>query len=501
MTCQEYASYDTANTRPLSTVLKDIKLTNVPTRVVNNLVIGCNRSPKLTNMRLKLPFTEQIISYDSCSCNELVSLLNRHLNTNEHLVGDYLPIAAFKYYTRLHPPQFLKLFTVKQVLLSKRPSKRRTYINAYKSLCVKPLNDLDTRVKMFVKNERMSLRDPLKPPRAIQSRSPRYNLCHQRFVLAIGKHLVNKPLNDRVVTKGMNQFQIASWFNYHWSLYQRPSARLLDHAFYDSKQNSKYTLLTNIYMAAHFPGDNDYWRLFLPRLLNNCISRTGISYRVRATKCSGDGDTSDGNSILNDVIITWYCRLLHQYSHCLVGDDSTIIHDSSDDNFDEYALKNFGFDTKINDVTEFEKIEYCQCQPVNTVNGWLMVRNPLRVMSRATTCINHSINTIKLFRRWCVGVGECEYSVNPGVPILQSFARFMMRASCDKPIYDETFEYRRMKGQYCHEITSSCRQSFARAFDITPHQQLDIEHYFDNLNWDVELSYVSFPTAPTIAVF
>jgi hypothetical protein len=500
VTCLEYTKRDDdIATRPLKQLLADIKLTDVPT-YYNNGVINCNRDLMQYNMRLKLPFTIPIITYDSCSANELVSLINRHLVTNEAMVAEpkqqLLWYLTYMHYLRIRPPTKIKTYTPQQVVLSKKPAKRKQYRQALISLSKYPLNNKDYIIKMFIKNERMDLKDPPKPPRAIQSRTPRYNICYQQYTLAYS-NLWCTPLYQRVCTKGLNQYEIADWIQYHWSQYDNPVADLLDHRFYDAKEHTLSLIYQNMYMFLHFD-DIDYLTLMQQRLSNHCVTRNGIKYRVKGTRMSGEADTSDGNSTINDMMLAYVYRKVN-HSRCLLGDDSVVIH-SCYDNVDLTLIQSYGFQTKLSQVSQIESIEYCQCHPVKTINGWLMVRDPLRVISRGTVCINHSIKTVEMFKRWCRGVGECEYSCNAGVPVLQSFAKFMLRATNDQPIYDEAIEYHKISGKYNHQISDESRISFNNAFSITPQQQRGLEDYFDHLSWDeVKLTNCHEPSFPTMS--
>jgi hypothetical protein len=503
VTCQEYIKYEAVYaTRPLSQLMRDVNIKNAEVSVMGDVFVNCGKNPTQCNMRLVLPFTEQIITYDSCPLNELASLANRHLNVNDILTTPIqyaLWKRTFLHYCIERPPVMIKPYTVKQVLQSKKPSKRKTYTQALNSLHRRPLDFADCVIKMFVKNERMTIKDPLKPPRAIQARSPRYNLIFQKYTLAFSEHHKKQQLFKRNFTSGMDQYEIAQWLLHHWNEYAHPVADMLDHAFFDSKQHEIILFFQNLYVFLCF-GETEYWQLYAARLNNRCVSRNNIHYKVHATRLSGDGDTSSGNTTVNDMMLSYVYRKV-QHSRALNGDDSVIIREYADTNYvDRKTLEQYGFATKFNTTDEFEAIEYCQCHPVYTINGWLMVRDPMRVMSRATVCINRSIRDVNTFKRWCRGVGECEYTCNAGVPILQSFAKFMMRATHDNPIYDDDFVNRRIEGTRDHTITDRCRASFEKAFHISVSRQHELESYFDNLSWPNQCFNKDWPTDSNTAL-
>jgi hypothetical protein len=513
VTCQEYEPI-AVKTRPLVDMLKDFKcvccgdlykFTETSVDVVSRIIIGCTREPYCRNMRLLLPFTDCVMTNDSCQANELMSLLARHLTTKEYLLQDLKHVQCLQRvwsnFENKHPIKMLKPYSMKQVLLSKKKSKRRTYIKAYKSLQITPLERRDANIRMFVKNERMTVTNPYKPPRAIQARSARFTMCFQRYVLPYFEHIKNDvdEFYEKNYSPGMNQFEIADWLQYHWFRRGEPLAALLDHAEYDSNQHELWTRSCNEYMQKHFD-DIELDRMCDKLINNKCNTKTGLKYQVHCTKCSGDGHTSSGNNTLNNALIEDFVDNIDN-NHLVNGDDSVIIIEHYDLNKIQFSrLEEYGMFTKINFVHELEEIEFCQCHPVLVNDRWCMVRDPRRVLSRATVCINRSINTIALFRRWCRGVGECELSCNRGVPILMSFAKYMCRATSDKAIYDSDFEYHWYYGNMVETISESTRISFYRAFGISIRIQLELERYFDELTWDGVIHYVHEPTPPSTAI-
>jgi hypothetical protein len=502
VTCMELTPFDSdIATRPITAVLKDINLVHTPTTIIHNIVVGCNRVPNRFNLRLKLPFTTPIITYDSCSANELVSLINRHLVTNEHLTlvehQRKLWLDTYRHYVKVRPPKLIQTIRAEHVVLSKPPSKRRTYRQALIKLRRFGLLPHHSNIKMFIKNERMALKEPLKAPRAIQSRSPVYNICFQMYMIPYGKQWAYDE--HRVCTKGLNQYEIAQLLWNYWEEIPDPVADLHDHSFYDSKEHSLCMHYRNVYIGKWFC-DDVYNSLYEVRKFNKCYTRHGLSYRVVGTQLSGDGDTSDGNSTTNDMILSYVYRKI-QHRRVLLGDDSVIIR-PRDTNYDHQSLIDYGFKTKSNTVTEFNDIDYCQCKPVLTPRGWLMIRDPLRVISRGTICINRNVTTLQAYKNWARGVGDCEIACNPGIPVLQEFALFMQRAS-NTSISDPEFLFHRYRMDYNYEpVAHSTRLSFSRTFGITPAEQIGLENYFRGLNWDhISIVECAEPTPPTIVAF
>lgn len=455
---------------------------------------GCDSNGKRYLRRLYLPFTTQIVAYHSCVCNELVSLLNRHLiksSSSNKLIVE----RCFQRLRLLYPPVILTPFSYERILIHKKGSKKKLYKQALIKLLRRGVNSSDIMINMFVKYERMNLKDPLKPPRAIQARGAVYNLKLQRYIYAYSKWLTHTmDVRWRYATKGMDPYQLGAFLHQCWLTYCNPVAKLFDHDRFDSRTHRYWLRGMHSYINDHFEADltKDLRTLESAR----CTTRHGVVYDTTDCVFSGDVTTSDGNSTINKALLvdlTWGLDTIDVDN----GDDSVVFLDEKDlAELDSRDLKCYHYETKSSTVREFELIEYCQCHPVNTINGWLMVRDPQRVMSRATVCLD---NNIDLFS-WYASVGECEYSCNRGVPVLSSFAKMLMRASDKRVKLEPDFEYHRVKRDYCDDITDVARMSFQCAFGYDISLQLSMEYYFDNFKWDLETRNVANPTLPTMTI-
>lgn len=466
--------------------------------IINGVFTGCS-SNKSFLVRLYLPFTEPIIAYHSCAVNECVALLNRHLIQSPitpRLRG--VTYRAFQRFRMCYPPVLLDSISAEQVVATKKATKRKTYIHAYKQYMFRGIISRDVNISMFVKYERMSIRDPLKPPRAIQARGPVFNLVTQKYIIPYAKHLVRSiSLQKRFVTKGMDAFEVADLIHRSWMSFKRPVALLLDHDRFDSRANSLWTSRMHHYISDHF---RDHEVVGLLCRLHKSKARTlsGISYTTDNCVFSGDVTTSDGNSTINKALLV---DLMWGVKHVAIlnGDDSVVVFELDDLQLVlSRDLSVYEFKTKSNVVYEFTDIEYCQCQPVLTISGWMMVRNPLRVISRSTTCL--SPPSYDYLVAWFASVGECEYSCSRGVPVLSSFSRFMMRASSNRVALHHEMEFHRVKRPTIDTITADARNTFAMAFRLSPCVQLQYEAYFDNLRWGFDLKNSYYPTPPMLTV-
>jgi len=171
-------------------------------------------------------------------------------------------------------------------------------------------------------------------------------------------------------------------------------------------------------------------------------------------------------------------------------------------NCDGEQLAAMGFGTKVNIAYYFEDIDLCQCKPVNTVNGWLMVRSPQRVIERSTVCIDHNYaKDVDLFKRWLHTVGICEQTNSNGVPILSSFCKFLIRQHTKQISINDDTSRRTIAGKYNDEITDVARASFYNAYHISPTQQKHWESVFDSISVvSPKLIQRCFPSVNTSSV-
>jgi len=431
------------------------------------------------------PFTSPIYTNNSCFVNESVSLLSRHLRNNEGNNTILIPLASASYdmFREKFPTQTLRKWSYDEVIQHKPKNRRRRYAAAKDSLVEHPtLTYRDTRVKMFVKNERMS--DPDKAPRGIQARSTRYNMKLQQYLGPVERYLFHRSLNTTFVSKGMDQKQKGRLLYQATLDFKDPIYVLTDHRFYDSRQCTAYLKNEHAYYREFYPGDEELELLLEHQLKNHGVSPHGVRYSVTGTRMSGDVNTSLGNSCTNMAILTHWLGSLH--SRVIVdGDDSVIIVEREDEqHLDFPALQRYGFLTKANIAYEFEHIEYCQCHPVNLADGWCLVRTPKRVIERSFTCIDPQYaKSDDLAKRWYHTVGICESSANAGVPVLEAAARALCRAHTRTVALNDTnIEYRTIKRDPI-AITNGARVSFARAFGISPTKQALLEEYFDDFVW------------------
>nr|UCS96349.1 MAG: RNA-dependent RNA polymerase [Riboviria sp.] len=352
-----------------------------------------------------------------------------------------------------------------------RGGKRRVYAAAYQELMTTGMRRTDAYISMFVKQDKYCETDILsKMPRAIQYRSPRYNLMLASFLRPYEHVLYNKPglgpTATRCITKGLNRSQIAELFLTKAAAFDNPLYISADHSKFDSTINETHLKFEHMLYDRTYK-NSTLRKLLKHQLKNKCYTRSGIKYTIRGTRMSGDYNTGLGNSLINKIVLdSWVYGLKHEIM--LDGDDSIIIIEASDLNkLNMNHFEKMGFITKMEFTDEITQVDYCQTRLVlgSTVT---MCRNPWRALSHmavTTKCYHPSV-----YRRWLGGVAECEASSNKGMPIYHALFDLVVNNS----IRDEEW-HRKMQNETVGISDTINRDGFAATFGISEQLQLAIE--------------------------
>lgn len=432
------------------------------------------------------PFGHRVQIHANCICNELSSLKGRHLVDRSYIPLDiklvkrvHLLTTKLRYY-----PVDLKKTNFETIIQGYSGKKRLVYRRAAESLTISQLGPKDWRVKMFIKPDRFPYdvaKD--KPPRAIQYRSPRYNLKLGCYIKAY-EHALYPTLkmgvvsDTRIIAKGLNNYQRAALLLEKSSCFGRPAYVLLDHSKFDSCISVAHLEATHKKYQRAF-GSRGLAALLRKQLHNRGITKNGIRYQTTGTRMSGDADTACGNTIVNADCLwgfLWFSGI-EKYDILLDGDDSIVFVEQDDlwrlryDYFEK-----FGFETKHEVVLNIHKAEFCQARLVLT-DPPVMSRHPQRVLSHY--CMSRKEYPNGKYKDLLAGIGLCELSTHQGVPVIQPFAMQLLKLS-DTPFVDEQWSWWMESVQKRHTglpITDIARQSFSEAFDIDITTQTLLEQY------------------------
>lgn len=368
--------------------------------------------------------------------------------------------------------------------------KREIYQRAVDSLELRGICPRDAWVSTFLKAEKVNFDAKDDPAaRAIQPRSTRYCAEVARYLKLFEKRLFKAfevLYGYAVILKGMNAQQTAGQLRSNWDSFSKPVAIGLDasrfdqHVSYDALR-WEHSVYNGVFKCATLA------KLLSWQLINHGIARVAgwrLDYTVRGCRMSGDINTSLGNCLLMTAIVLVYCewkRIRVRLSNN--GDDCVLILEQCDlprlAGLDAWFL-DFGFKlTREAPVTVFERIEFCQSQPVMTGSGWRMVRNPLTAMSK--DCVSlQSWDTETDIQWWAHAIGSCGLSLTQGVPVWEQWYRRLLRIGREAPDgvrerANECGMYYMSAGVQGCEVTAESRVSFYRAFGIAPDIQVALE--------------------------
>nr|UHS72295.1 MAG: hypothetical protein 2 [Tombusviridae sp.] len=383
-------------------------------------------------------------------------------------------------------------------------AKRKCYEAAVASFKERPLERRDCRVKVFTKDE---YRKPGGAPRAIQPRSPRFNVKLGRYI----KHLEHKIFHaideifdpsarHRTVAKGMNMTDRGNTIADMWHSFNDPIAVGLDASRFDQHINS--LLLKHEHMIYHMwstgKGEDlpPLSTLLRSQLVNHGVYHGPdgcIKYKVNGCRMSGDMNTSLGNVIIMCTLMYAYFEskgLLHSVKLLNDGDDCVIIMDRRNlrkfqEGLTDWFLE-MGLTMEYDGIYRtLEEIEFCQSRPVKMgKEGYRLCPRPTkRLYSDLITTKN--VASKKVYGKQIGAIAGCGLAASSGLPIFQSFYQWLGRGATpwipEQGSYYHKFRQELVSGMEmkARDILWSDRMSFYFAFDITPKEQLLMENYFN----------------------
>lgn len=387
------------------------------------------------------------------------------------------------------------------VVVAKYEGRKRTiYENAMRSLLMEPVHSRDAYLMAFVKAEKVP---PNKAPRCIQPRSPRHCLEVGRYIKHI-EHRLYEDIADvfgdgPTVMKGFNVQRVGRICAAKWYSFKRPVAVGLDATKFDMHV-SRHVLQWehDIYLKIYNNNPN------LRKLLNRQMYNVGrgycadgkVKYEFVGKRCSGDMNTALGNCLIMCGMIWAYAQDRGvQVKLMNNGDDCVVFMEQEDlDKFlidlDKWFFE-LGFRMVAEDpVYHIEEIEFCQMHPIQTVNGWTMVRNIPAAMHKDSLCLLPLRNDVEM-REWLGAIGDCGIALTHGVPVVSAYYRMMRRNGTKRTKFGEQLLLHagaRMLGVGIDRvedlISPEARYGVWKAWGILPDHQVALEQRFDMMSID-----------------
>ncbi len=382
--------------------------------------------------------------------------------------------------------------------------KRVTYQQAYESLLSKAITRKDAYVSTFVKAEKINFSAKGDPaPRVIQPRSPRYNLEVGRYLKLFESELVHgfeRMCGYNVILKGLNAERVAAQLKENWDNFGDPVAIGLDASRFDQHVSREalefeHSIYNAVFRSAELR------KLLTWQLVNKGFGRVGdalLKYVVEGCRMSGDINTGMGNCLLMSLMVLGFFERVGLTARLANnGDDCVVILDRRDiprlATISEWFTK-LGFKlTKEPIVDVFERIEFCQSQPVLVGGVYRMVRNPWTAMSK--DCVSLlSWDTLASFNAWRNAIGTCGLELTRGVPVWEAFYRKIYvpydAGGAKTFVYDSGMGYM-ARGVSDAKIDDNARVSFWLAFGIDPDLQVAMETSYPEIEYNSQPPLVS----------
>lgn len=457
-----------------------------------------------------LPKIRQVyipFAHCQCLCNEVLAVSNRVLAPSVLPMVGGLAFLALQHATdwMLDRLPMVPTWTLEAVVASAKAIKKRRYQTALETLAVRPLSRKDAKIKGFTKREKIDPLAKVNPdPRMIMYRSPRFTLSFLTYVHPLEQMLFNQRGDGVDSPYGLlfakfsdgdkRAREIVNKYNF---IHQRNGGCVvfnLDVSRYDMHLSREVQRATDMRLFDEklYCKRRDYGfiRNVIWFFIDQLATKNGLRASGMFGRKSGEGNTSLGNSFamlmaLVAFMVTIVQAKWDQWTDFDDGDDCLLFIAPQLERLITDHIRAFfaelGLDLKLeNRTTMIEKILFCQCQPVQVrPDEWRMIRNPFRVMSRGTTVLYGGADP-KIRLSHCYSVGKCELALNNGVPVLQEYALALVRNGNGGRMLaraDAEYEHRYVKLSESFErpVVWVARDSFYRAFDIDPEEQLQLE--------------------------
>jgi len=392
-------------------------------------------------------------------------------------------------------------------------SRRRRFQRGLEYYLAEGVASRDAWISMFVKFEKTAFnKEKINPdPRAIQFRGLKYCVLMAKYLKPI-EHIIYNMCGDgklmpkgRLIGKGCSMNRRAALAHEKWTSLKNPVCCALDMSRFD-QHVSLWLLRQEHRWYKKMNPSKEFAKLLRWQENNKGMTSSRIKYQIRGKRMSGDMNTALGNCILMLLMTAWGMEQLgipvSDYNMLDDGDDNCLFVEAKwlthiQSKMPELMLS-LGMVLKIEKVsTTFPSVLWCQGHPVETAEGWKFVRKPAKVLSAALINPKHLIQGRR--QKLISAIGYGELALNRGVPVLQAYARALIRAGDGKFVaFDPTNKYWHLLK---HEvktmdkagltaatpghITDQARLTFHEAFGIPPAEQVVLEDYLDKWTFTI----------------
>lgn len=439
-----------------------------------------------------------------CAHNELSSLLMRTMGPVPEQVwgelGDCVKglWARIRRLARRYPGQ---RWTLEETAMSYSGRLRRRYLAAAESLALKPLEPTDGELKPFLKAEKVWCGTKRVKPRMIFPRSPRYNLVLASYLKGfehwLWGRLTLKSLglgrrNTRLVMKGLGPRARASVLSRKFRSFPDCVVFEVDGKGFEAHVGASSIKAEHSVYRSAFPGSRDLGDVL--RVQERLVGKTqfGIRFHRPGGRASGDFNTGMGNTL---VMVADVAGVLHElgvdFDLAVDGDNALVFISGVDSDLVLGTIADRVVATSGQELTlespcrSFQDIRFGQCAPVLCpTGGWVMVRDPRAVLSKAL-CSHKHFHEPKGALRYMKGVFQCELSLARGLPVVQAWCLEGLRAlEHVRRLGDEAYADWNYAGAWFAEsdralpVRAEVREAYSRSFGLSPEEQLQLEAGF-----------------------
>lgn len=435
-----------------------------------------------------------------CYHNEIAALVKRSLGpTPGSAEGSRRPVLdAFRCIRRVASRYGGSRWDYLETAHSYTGAMRRRYLEAERSLMLDgPLRSSDVKLRAFLKAEKRHV-GALAKPRLIFPRSPRYNL-HVASWLKPFEHWLWGNLrrsafsgagNSRVVAKGLSPRRRASLIARKFSEVPDCVVMEVDGKAFEAHVDLWQLLQEHCVYSSAYPGDGSLKEALNKQLRNFGVTGCGVRFAREAGRASGDFNTGMGNSLIMLAVVAGCMSALNLrvWDTLVDGDNALLFLRRSDmlrvvPQFAATALEISGHEMTLESpVDVIEGIRFGQSAPVWVEGGWMMVREWRKVISHGIASHTHLLEP-RFALEWTRGVALCEASLAHGVPVLSAWSNQLLSLteSVRRVRWDALRDYQYLgvdfggTGSRAREPDLFSRQSFHRAFGVTPDEQVQLE--------------------------
>jgi len=371
--------------------------------------------------------------------------------------------------------------------------KRVVYQRAVDSLHRRGVAVTDAIVSTFVKAEKVNFTAKPDPaPRVIQPRTPRYNVEVGRYLKLFECEIVRgfkRLCGYNVILKGLNAAGVATQLRDNWKAFRDPVVVGLDASRFDQHVSVEalkfeHSVYNRVFRSPELK------RLLSWQLSNRGIARVGnhrVDYSVEGCRMSGDINTGMGNCLIMSCMVLAFLEEVGVNARLGNNGDDCVLFLNRGDLTKLKGLPAWFLELGFNMVVEapvyvFERIVFCQAQPVLTSSGWRMTRDPAVAPSKDAVSLLSWSGEMPV-RQWCGAIGACGLQLTRGVPFWQQYYSNLVAygvesdAACEA-VRDSGLGYMARGLEANDFISPESRVSFYKAFGMTPDMQVSLEQEF-----------------------